>query len=241
MQEAQQYIPAVQPTAAPIAPPIAQPAQQMAVAQPAQQMAVAQPAPTQQMSAVQLPLDAFGFPTEGSIKEQMAAIGMGAVNLDMYGVLPTITLAQNEFSKDKALFADNFRVRIGDVRNKYLYAYGVDGSNDYKLMYTYDNYNDANSEQTLPEFQAAAAAANFQVKKTEYYEIPATLLDTGELVNLSVPVRGSGTAVARLVMQAMSVRRRPQDAEIRVKKGEVVRSGKHPFTPWAFEIVGWLR
>jgi hypothetical protein len=241
MQEAQQYIPAASPAAPvapPAAPPIEQPVQQMVpVAQP-QQMAVAQP---QQMPAVQLPLDAFGFPTEGTIKEQMAAIGMGAVNLDMYGVLPTITLAQNEFSKDKALFADNFRVRIGDVRNKYLYAYGVDGSNDYKLMYTYDNYNDANSEMTLPEFQAAAAAANFQVKKTEYYEIPATLLDTGELVNLSVPVRGSGTAVARLVMQAMSVRRRPQDAEIRVKKGEVVRSGKHPFTPWAFEIVGWLR
>jgi hypothetical protein len=141
--------------------------------------------------------------------------------------------------KDKVVMPEQeFFVQVLSSRPKYLFSYGSGTSS--KLFYTYDRVHDANNEtHTLPQFNDSAQAAGQAVSMTEYYEIDATLLEANEAVKLSVPKRGSGTAFVKFLTQCTAARRRPQDAVVKVKRGERVMDVAHPFYPWAFEISGW--
>lgn len=131
-----------------------------------------------------------------------------------------------------------FFVQVLSSRPKYLFSFG--SGSTAKLFYTYDRVHDANNEtHTLDQFNESAQLTGQPVNMTEYYEIDATMLDTQEAVKLSVPKRGSGTAFVKLLTQCTAARRRPQDAVVKVKRGERVTDVTHPFYPWAFEISGW--
>ncbi len=239
---AQEYIPAAQaaPAVAP-APMAAPPAPMAAPALAPAPMAVptAAPAPVQTNLVVPGP---DGFPQGGSLTQVLESLGFEGISTDVFGIMPIITLANGEFQKDKVVMDMEFYVQILSSRPKYLYAYGnpQDKNSKSGLFYTYDKIHNANSEEeTLAQFEQEAAAANFKTTVTEYYEVDATLLETNEAVKLSVPKRGSGSQFVKFLTQCTAARRRPQDAVVKVKRGEKVSNVTHPYYPWAFEIVQW--
>ena len=180
-----------------------------------------------------------GFPQGGSMTEIFAAMGFEGISTDIFGIMPIITLTQGEFMRDKVAMVDQeFFVQILSSRPKYLYSYGSGQSAG--LFYTYDKQHDANNpEFTINQFEAKAAERGEGVSMTEYYEIDAIMHSNNEAVKLSVPKRGSGTAFVKFLTQCAAARRRPQDAVVKVKRGERVTNVQHPFYPWAFEIAGW--
>jgi len=215
--------------------PPAVPQAQAPAQAPAQELVTAQPA--------QLPVqyDAAGWPVAANMGETFAALGFEGVSFDSFGIVPTIRLDKTEFLKDDAVMPPEFYVTVVSSRPKYLFSYGSpDDKNSPKgVCYSYDKMHDANSDQTIDQFKAEAASHGKPVKEAEYYEIDATLLETNEAVKLSVPKRGSGSAFARFLTQCGAVRRRPQEAIVRVKKGDKVTKVDNPFYPWCFEIAGW--
>lgn len=183
-----------------------------------------------------------GFPQGGSLTQVLETLGFEGISTDVFGIMPIITLTQGEFQKDKVVMDMEFYVQILSSRPKYLYAYGnqQDKNSPSGLFYTYDKIHNANNEEeTLQQFEQEAAAAGFKTTVTEYYEVDATLLDTNEAVKLSVPKRGSGSQFVKFLTQCTAARRRPQDAVVKVKRGEKVSNVTHPYYPWAFEIVQW--
>ena len=249
--------PAQAPAAVPAAPPLTAPAIPQAApvaSAPAPTATVnvpavtqAAPAPSQalapapaQTSLVTMGPD--GFPQGGSLTQVLESLGFEGISTDVFGIMPIITLTQGEFQKDKVVMDMEFHVQILSSRPKYLYNYGdpQDKNAPSGLFYTYDKIHNANSEEeTLEKFMQEAAAAGLKVNMTEYYEVDATLLETNEAVKLSVPKRGSGSQFVKFLTQCTAARRRPQDAVVKVKRGEKVTNVTHPYYPWAFEIVQW--
>lgn len=229
--------------ARPAPPPVQQaaPAQDMV---PAQQ---AVPAPAQALvhaqQAAPVPFDEGGFPITATISEAMNALGFEGVSFDGYGIVPNIVLNKTEFEKDGVMIPSEFMVKINGSRNKFLYSWETPNNpkGPRGLCYTYDKVNDANGHGTVADFYAEAAAQGQPVREAHYYEVDAVLLETGEAVKLSVPVRGSGSAFARFLTQCAAARKRPQDAQVLVKRGEKVTKTNNDFYPWCFEIVGWYR
>jgi len=235
--------PAVAPAPSTL-PPLAIPTVQAAAipaGTPAAQALVAAPASTPVAQAL-ITLGPDGFPQGGTMAQVFEALGFEGISTDVFGIMPIITLTQGEFMKDKVLIDQEFYVQILSSRPKYLYSYGTPEvkNSPSGLFYTYDKAHNANNEdETLDQFSQLATSAGFQVKMTEYYEIDATLLANNEAVKLSVPKRGSGTQFVKFLTQCAAARRRPQDAVVKVKRGEKVTNVTHPYYPWAFEIAQW--
>lgn len=182
-----------------------------------------------------------GFPQGGTLTEIFASIGFEGISTDGFGIMPIITLTQGEFQKDKQVIDQEFYAKILSSRPKYLYSFGEYGDkNNSGLFYTYDKVHNANDDNsTLEDFYQLAQTNGKQVTMTEYYEVDAILLANNEAVKLSVPKRGSGSAFVKFLTQCAANRRRPQDAVVKIKRGDKVTSGKQSFYPWAFEIAGW--
>jgi hypothetical protein len=182
-----------------------------------------------------------GFPQGGTMTEIFASIGFEGISTDGFGIMPIITLTQGEFQKDKQVIDQEFYAKILSSRPKYLYSYGDYGDkNNSGLFYTYDKVHNANDDNsTLEDFYQLAQVNGKQVTMTEYYEVDSIMLANNEAVKLSVPKRGSGSAFVKFLTQCAANRRRPQDAVVKIKRGDKVTSGKQAFYPWAFEIAGW--
>ncbi len=246
----QEFIPAA--TAAAVAQPQIEAAQVVApqTAPPMQAPAMSAPPVTipQAVSTAMtaapstgLTLGPDGFPQGGTLTEIFASIGFEGISTDGFGIMPIITLTQGEFQKDKQVIDQEFYTRILSSRPKYLYSFGDFGDKSNSgLFYTYDKVHNANDDNsTLEDFYQLAQTNGKQVTVTEYYEIDAIMLENNEAVKLSVPKRGSGSAFVKFLTQCTANRRRPQDAVVKVKRGDKVTSGKQAFYPWAFEIAGW--
>ena len=214
------------------APPVTIPAAQP-VAQPATAMTAA--------PSTGITIGPDGFPQGGTLTEIFSSIGFEGISTDGFGIMPIITLTQGEFQKDKQVIDQEFYAKILSSRPKYLYSYGDYGDkNNSGLFYTYDKVHNANDDNsTLEDFYQLAQTNGKQVTMTEYYEVDAILLANNEAVKLSVPKRGSGSAFVKFLTQCAANRRRPQDAVVKIKRGDKVTSGKQAFYPWAFEIAGW--
>lgn len=233
----------------PTAPPATAPAMpQVASAPPMQAPPMAVPPatvsqPSTALAAVPstgITIGADGFPQGGTLTEIFASIGFEGISTDGFGIMPIITLTQGEFMKDKQVIDQEFYAKILSSRPKYLYSYGEYGDKNGGLFYTYDKVHNANDDSTtLEEFYQLAQTNGKQVTMTEYYEVDAILLANNEAVKLSVPKRGSGSAFVKFLTQCAANRRRPQDAVVKIKRGDKVTAGKQAFYPWAFEIAGW--
>ena len=219
-------IPQAQPVSQPVSQPVAQPATAMTAA-----------------PSTGITIGPDGFPQGGTLTEIFSSIGFEGISTDGFGIMPIITLTQGEFQKDKQVIDQEFYAKILSSRPKYLYSYGDYGDkNNSGLFYTYDKVHNANDDNsTLEDFYQLAQVNGKQVTMTEYYEVDAILLANNEAVKLSVPKRGSGSAFVKFLTQCAANRRRPQDAVVKIKRGErvVPKEARNAFYPWAFEIAGW--
>lgn len=215
-----------------------QPPPSTAVFQPAQEPAVSQDqqlTKTEASRTAPVAFDDSGFPVSGSFAEMAASLGFEGINFDSYGVVPNIVLRGGSFEKEgKDMGVTSFLVRIISSRKKYLYTYGPEGKK--KVLYSYDQKVSSSGSMSLLDFQKEASEAGFEVKTVEFLEFSATLLETEELVNLSIPLLGSGSRVAKFIANCLASRRRPQDVITRVFRGARVESVTHPYYPWDFEI-----
>ena len=203
---------------------------------------VSQPTAMTAAPSTGITIGSDGFPQGGTLTEIFASIGFEGISTDGFGIMSIITLNQGEFMKDQQVMDQEFYVKILSSRPKYLFSFGKYGESGSKTLYSYDKINNANDDgTTVQDFEQEAQAAGHKVTMTEYYEVDAILLANNEAVKLSVPKRGSGSAFVKFLTQCAANRRRPQDAVVKIKRGErvVPKEARNAFYPWAFEIAGW--